>query len=1223
MTIDQLDIQLTANTSKASRALTSLIKKLEQLKGSTDGLKKINIKVSNSFNKTTNSIKKTGTEAGKTANKTKKASDSFKSFTDNMARSISKTRTLVGALKSTAAVFADLWKESNDYIETMNLFNITMGSGADAAIKYAEKVQSVMGIDIGEWAKNQGTFKALTAGFGVATDKANVMSQQLTQLTYDLASFYNTSTETAFDKLSSAMAGQVKGLREFGIDTTVASLQQYALSKGINASVSAMSQGEKALLRYNLILEKAQQIGATGDMARTLTTPANALRILNSQLTVMKRELGNIVSVLVTQFIPWVQAGVQLIAEWARSIAKAFGFNAKDFDFSKNANNMSDSFGVAEENLEGVQDKAKKLKKQLMGFDELNILSNPDSSSSSDSSSNSSSVSGMDVGTYDFLGKVDTKKMDEIKEKLKNILTTVGLIGSGFLAWKFSKGLINGVKWLQSIKPKNFSWGFSILGATLFLADLNKLRKYIKDFVNNGASFQNVTGILSSFAGAIGDIMITLGSIKIGGALKVVQGIGEIVLGISDIAKNGANIDNVTTVIQGLTNVAIGISVFTGHIKTAGVITAIQGLTTIITEISKNWDAIKNGDWSGVDKATLAIGAIELIGGLATALGLLSKIKGFSGAGKKATEVATTTTEVSTSTSNLTSTLKNLVKNLGLGLIIIAEVAVAAGLIVGAIWGLGVLLEQVGIAWTPVIENGPTITTAMLIGTALLVTIGLLTGVLGSGGATMCAQLGLGTAILALLGVAAGLFIAEIWAIGWGLNQIAIAWKPVLANGETIKTAIVTGTEILVAIGVVTALLGVATVATAGALPLAIGLGTAILLKLGAAALLFIAEITAVGVGLNNINTSWKPILNKGKTIEEAIKTGTALLVAIGVVTAALGVASVASVGLLPIAVGIGTALLVDLADAVVKFIKSLTKVANSLSNDLHPALKNLNGKLPTLTTNTKTFVSYMKDFASSVVSITKSTAISGFASTVSSIVSFFTKDPMKSLSEEVKKQYDGASTLNKKLSLANPELKTATTLLTSYKGYLEKLKGLINGTNQVKLSSGIYVDMKEVGKNLVTGFVDGIKEKSSYLDTTLKSVFGKKIDLDVSFTTWVDANKKKVYKALGLDGWPRLEWKMYAEGGLPSVGEMFIAREAGPEMVGTIGNKTAVANNDQIVEGITRGVYNAMLAANGNGGKDININATFTMDGDVVGKKVIKYHNGVVMQTGASPLLV
>jgi hypothetical protein len=103
------------------------------------------------------------------------------------------------------------------------------------------------------------------------------------------------------------------------------------------------------------------------------------------------------------------------------------------------------------------------------------------------------------------------------------------------------------------------------------------------------------------------------------------------------------------------------------------------------------------------------------------------------------------------------------------------------------------------------------------------------------------------------------------------------------------------------------------------------------------------------------------------------------------------------------------------------------------------------------------------------------------------------------------------------------------------------------------------------------------------------------------------------------------LKLRAYANGGYVPTGQAFIAREAGPELVGTIGRKTAVANNDQIISGIESGVYRAMVAANStnNSGGSQTFRIINEIDGDVVGEKVIKYHNGVVMQTGASPLLV
>lgn len=1033
-----------------------------------------------------------------------KANHSTGKLTTKLVGMISNFRTLYGAFKSVASLMAGWFNESNDYIETLNLFNVTMGDGADAAYKYAESVQKLIGIDIAEWMQYQGTFKQLTSGFGVASKEANVMSQNLTQLSYDLASFFNTDVETAFDKLSSAMSGQVKGLREFGIDTTVASLQEYALAKGIDKKVRSMTQAEKSLLRYNYIMEKSTII--QGDMARTLVTPSNAMRILTAQLTQMKRALGNIVSVLVARFIPYVQAMVEIITDAANALADFFGFELPTIDYSGlDTGGFADSFEDAEGSLDGVSGSLKEIKKQLMGFDELNIISNPDDdSSSSDSGSGAGGLlGGMEPLEYDFLKNLDTSKLDEAKEKLKDILWYIVEIAGGFLAWKLSKSFLGS------------------LGGLMFSLGIGLAIDSIREVITDGLSWESV--IKGTVAGALVGAGIGL---KFGGPMGALLG----------------------------ATIGIGVSLL------------VQGITSMLSE--------------GI---TVENVVTTITGALGSVAAIVGTVKFFNGKTKAATPELQTATETienaSSGTSNLTSKLKNLATNLGWGILIIAEVAVAAGIIVGAIWGLGVLLEQVGIAWQPVIDNGTTVAIAMGIGVGILAAIGVVTALLGTLGGAMAGQLGIGIAMLALIGAAAAIFIAEIWLVGIGLNEIGKAWQPVLDNGETIATGIGIGTGLLIGIGVVTAALGAATVATAGALPLAIALGTALLVELGI---------------------------------------------------------------------------------AFVAFVESLVEVADQLSQNLHPALNRLNAKLPELSDNMEDFTDYMKEFAGHVVSYTKSSAISGFSATVDSIIKFFTKDPIKSLANDANKQYGQAKNLNEKLRSANPELDTAISLMKKYYTLLEEIERLTEKTNNISLANGMFISMKEVGKNLVTGFVAGMKSQNSILSDGIKSVlsgaltakvaqdygkeFGKKlstaianamnigkifntisISLNVNFTKWVSSDKEKVYKALGLSGWPTLNWYAYANGGFPSVGEMFIAREAGPELVGNIGRKTAVANNDQIVSGIESGVYRAMVAANANrnSGGTQTIRIINEIDGDVVGEKVIQYHNGRVIQTGVSPLLV
>lgn len=980
----------------------------------------------------------------------------------------------VVAVKKAASVLASFINKSNEYVEDLNLFTASMGEYASAAQEYAERVSDILGIDPAEWMRNQGVFMTITKGFGVASDRAYTMSQNLTQLGYDISSFFNIPFEESMQKLQSGISGELEPLRRLGYDLSVARLQQEAYTLGIDKKVSAMTQAEKAELRYYAIM--TQVTTAQGDMARTLEAPANQLRILQAQVTQCARAIGNIFIPMLNAILPYAIAVAKVIRLIANALASLFGFSLPEVDYSGLSSAAGGASDVAD-NLGDATDKAKELKNALLGIDELNVISENDSSSSGVGDIGGAGGLGFDLPTYDFLGDAVSTRIDEIVQKMKEwlgitdeinswsdlfdtrlgkILLTVTAIGAGFAAWKIAKGVQEFIKTLTSFK--GFGSGWAGLGAIGLISDLNEFVQYFQDFLENGATFQNVVGMISEFTGAIGDCLIMLGNLKVGGALKVVQGIGEIAVAIKDISESGINWDNANTAIRGLTNIAIGIGVFTGNLKVAAWSLAIQGFTSIITEIGKNWDAIKQGDWSGVDKATLIIGALEVLGGLAVALDVFSKLKEVANIGKssKAVETVATATETldTTVSTKLSPNLTSLAKNLGMGIVIVAEVAAAALLITGAIILLGEGLAQVGESWQPVIDNGGTVAIAMGIGVGILAAVGVVTALLGSVGTPLIVNIALGTAILAELGVAAGLFIIEIWAIGKGLDEIGQAWQPVLDNGETIS---------------------------------------------------------------------------------EGIALGTALLIGIGVVTAALGVATVASAGLLPLAIGLGTAILVELAAAFILFTESLVAVADELGDNLAPALDRVNDKLPSLSDNMSDFVDFMTDFADEVVRYTKVSAIAGLSATIDSIIGFFTRDPIEKLSDDVSDIYDQTSDLNDELRVAVPELETAIDLLTQYRGFLEEMKTLCNCN--VELSTGMFVNMKEVGQQLVTGFVDGIKSKSSDFSNAAKTLvdgFKNSITTNVatcksSVTSWA-SNLKDWFTSSSYGAINRTTWSNYAK---------------------------------------------------------------------------------------------
>lgn len=393
-----------------------------------------------------------------------------------------KLRMAKTAVLGVAHVIASWLTESNKYIEDTNLFTASMGEYAESASKYAEQVGELMGIDPGEWMRNQGTFMTLIKGFGVASDKANMMSRNLTQLTYDLASFENRPFEEAMQKVQSGISGELEPLRNWGYDLSIARLQQEALRLGIDKSVSSMTQAEKAQLRYYAVM--TQVTWAQGDMARTLDAPANQLRILQAQLQQCARAMGNLFLPILQKVLPYLIAFAKVLREIIVLFASLFHISLPEFDYSSlsagssaigdfadNADNASDGLGKAAK-------EAKKLKNALLGIDELNVISPDDNSSSSGSGgSGRGLVGGGDLGIElpdnDKWLEGITSKVDDLVKKFKEwagltddidtwakffhtklgrILILVGEIAAGFLAWKFAKAFLNGLSWLQNLK---------------------------------------------------------------------------------------------------------------------------------------------------------------------------------------------------------------------------------------------------------------------------------------------------------------------------------------------------------------------------------------------------------------------------------------------------------------------------------------------------------------------------------------------------------------------------------------------------------------------------------------------------------------------------------------------------------------------------------------------------------------------------------------------------
>lgn len=369
------------------------------------------------------------------------SSNTMAAFSFNMIAI--KAKIVLSVVNRIGNVIGNWIQTSSEYIENLNLFSVAMGKYADSAKEFAENVGELLGIDPSDWMRNQGVFMTLLTGFGVVEDKAALMSKQLTQLGYDISSFFNISVFEAMQKLQSGIAGELEPLRRIGYDLSQAKLQATALALGIDKNVSEMTQAEKAYLRYYAILTQVTTV--QGDMARTLESPNNQLRILQAQLVQLSRALGNIFIPLLNKVLPYAIAFVRVLRDIANTIGVIVGFTLPEFDYSgvgqigNDADEAADAFDELDKN-------AKKLTKTLLKFDELNVISSGDLKDTFEQLQGNFDI---DLPAYDFLKNLTESKADQIFEKWSEDLAP------------FIEDLKNAVSALQEIA--NYAWNDRIV----------------------------------------------------------------------------------------------------------------------------------------------------------------------------------------------------------------------------------------------------------------------------------------------------------------------------------------------------------------------------------------------------------------------------------------------------------------------------------------------------------------------------------------------------------------------------------------------------------------------------------------------------------------------------------------------------------------------------------------------------------------------------------------
>lgn len=408
---------------------------------------------SNPFNKglkdTTNTIKSSGIE--------------------NSLKRIGKLAVAAFSVKAIVNFGKECIDLGSDLTEVQNVVDVTFGSLNTEVNRFAENTITQFGLGQTVTKKYVGTFGAMAKAFNFSNKEALAMSETLTGLTGDVASFYNLSSDEAYTKLKSVFTGETETLKDLGLVMTQNALDQYALANGYGKTTSKMSEQEKVALRYKFVLDKLNI--TNGDFARTSDSWANQTRVLGLRFNELKATLGqgfiNIFTPIV-KGINMVLSKLQVLANAFKSFTEMIFGNAGGDDSTSNVSNLASDASKASDAVSGIGDSAKKSAKDLKSlasFDTAQILKKDDSDSSSSGSGAGGKIDTSGLNLTDNLKKQASdigkifgninfepliNSFNKVKEAAQPLITTI----KDGLKWLYDNVLVPLAKWtIQDLLP--------------------------------------------------------------------------------------------------------------------------------------------------------------------------------------------------------------------------------------------------------------------------------------------------------------------------------------------------------------------------------------------------------------------------------------------------------------------------------------------------------------------------------------------------------------------------------------------------------------------------------------------------------------------------------------------------------------------------------------------------------------------------------------------------
>lgn len=409
----------------------------------------------------------------------------------------------------------------SDLAEVQNVVDVTFGKGAKTINSWAKTTAKAYGVSELSAKKYSGTMGAMLKSMGLTSDKALDMSMNLTGLAGDLASFYNLDTDEAFTKIRSGISGEIEPLKQLGINMSIANLEAYALSKGITKSFNAMTQSEKALLRYNYLLSVTSD--AQGDFSRTSGGWANQTRILKLNFDSLKATIGQLLINCLLPLVKMLNGVVEATNRAATALSSFIGISNQASGGAGVVGSIAASTGDMSDNLNNAAGSAKALKKTLSGVDKLNVVGSSDSGGSGGVSV-SDSASSITPTVSDV--KVDSKATTAIK-KWFNSLPKLNLdVDWSTVGANLKKGLSNVWKSVKNWTTCTLTIGINILNDIGLGNLITKLSELWQSFTNLTAVVSGVLSpaLVSFYNVALSPLVKLLGE-TLSGAITVLCGL--------------------------------------------------------------------------------------------------------------------------------------------------------------------------------------------------------------------------------------------------------------------------------------------------------------------------------------------------------------------------------------------------------------------------------------------------------------------------------------------------------------------------------------------------------------------------------------------------------------------------------------------------------------------------------------------------------------------------